>query len=144
MEIDVGELGYDESDGVFLYKGEPFTGVAVEKHRGRRIAETPYEFGQRHGRAREWARRTLIRDCEYYYGSVHGECREWWEDGTPKLVQLCELGVVLYERSYEPDGTLASEYLADPESFKDEVATARLWYPDAPPMPGSLEDVKKR
>src|SRR4030095_9699772 len=81
------EVVYDDleylSEGVFLFNGQPFTGLGVDHHPdGSRSGAVPFETGREHGVSRSWHRNgQLAVETTYVHGIKHGPKREWFEDG---------------------------------------------------------------
>jgi len=82
-------------DHVYLHAGRRFTGVAVDTDGGRRIGETTFRSGVRHGIAREWdpISGALIRETHYRGSVAHGIVESWFESGRRRSIEFLERGV---------------------------------------------------
>ncbi|HEX6471199.1 MAG TPA: hypothetical protein VF069_19015 [Streptosporangiaceae bacterium] len=90
-----------------LYKGEPFTGTAVEYGRdGRVIAEADYRNGIHDGRSRDYYPDGQI-EAEYWFkfGMGHGTSRLWYPNGQLKEEKEVDNGRVVSKRCWAEDGT---------------------------------------
>jgi antitoxin component YwqK of YwqJK toxin-antitoxin module len=93
------EIKYDDleylSEGLFLFNGQPFTGVTIDRNeRGVKISEVPFVDGREHGMARSWhANGRLSMEGLYVHGESRGLVKEWFEDGSLKSETVWEFGV---------------------------------------------------
>ncbi len=82
-------------DLVYLHAGRRFTGIAVEEDGGRRIGETTFRRGIRHGIAREWDPNSgaLVRETHYRGSIAHGIVESWFTSGRPRSLEFLDRGV---------------------------------------------------
>ena len=113
MEIALSALVMTE-DYVFLYKGEPFTGLAYESYQGLRLSETRYEKGAKQGLARRWYPGTeqLYYELHYAQNTLHGINRKWYENGQLKNESREEYGVTLWRSTWDQQGEQLESYRA--------------------------------
>jgi antitoxin component YwqK of YwqJK toxin-antitoxin module len=111
MEIESSQLTMTE-DYVYLYQGQPFTGLAYETYQGRRLSETHYEQGFKQGLARRWYPGTelLYYELAYVQNVLHGTNRKWYENGQLKIESQEEQGVTLWRKTWDQQGELIEDY----------------------------------
>ena len=105
------ELDYGD-DGLYYYRGVPFTGVAIYLEGGGWIqAEEEYQEGLLWGQKREWHQPgKLEREAQCVRGARHGLCREWDGDGHLIAEEAYEYGVRESGKRWDSDGNLVEEF----------------------------------
>lgn len=110
MRINIDDLDFDD-DLQYFYRGEPFTGEAVETApTGEVIALTTFRNGTEHGPQRGW----------YRDGSRHSEMT---------VVNGVAVGTA---REWHPNGQIAEEGGFDENG---EMVSLRRWNEDGSPAP---------
>lgn len=132
-ELDLGD------DQLITWKGQPFTGVAVEFFPdGRACSEVPHLNGLRHGLMRGWHPSGLLRkEATLWYGGLHGYMREWDEQGHLISEALGELGIGIAEKMWDEQGRLIKDWRMGPaDNLYDILQLCRKkWGQSAPPLP---------
>ncbi|MFF9160353.1 toxin-antitoxin system YwqK family antitoxin [Streptomyces longwoodensis] len=112
IDIDDSEADLDDEQRL-LYRGELFTGEAVEHLGGAQVSLECYEDGVPHGPNKEWYQDgTLRSEGTSHRGRPVGVSREWHPNGT-----------LAHERVFAEDGLTL---LADSEWDEDGRPT-RAW-----------------
>ncbi len=95
----------ENKSGVFCLDGNPFTGMATDKHPNAQLrAKYPFDEGRMHGTAREWWDNAQpSTETEYDHGQRHGEARQWNREGQLLREQIWSHDKVLSDKTYEPD-----------------------------------------
>ncbi|WP_273444373.1 toxin-antitoxin system YwqK family antitoxin [Neolewinella agarilytica] len=98
-------LTHASTEGITLYKGEPFSGTAVEEYAdGTPAVAIDYVKGKREGYYRKWfADGSLSFESQYLAGRQHGETRSWWKNGNLRTHNRMEKGIAngLQEQWYK-------------------------------------------
>jgi antitoxin component YwqK of YwqJK toxin-antitoxin module len=94
-EVDPDTLEYE--NGVFLFDGQLFTGLGVQRYpEGKKRDEVPFVNGREDGIARSWHRNgRLAGETTYVRGVKHGPRREWFDDGSLKSEELFEFDLLM-------------------------------------------------
>jgi antitoxin component YwqK of YwqJK toxin-antitoxin module len=109
--VPLNKLWWDETTGLYLSNGVPFTGVAFSKRRGVLESETEYRDGLRSGSDREWyPDGSLAVEGTFRGGTIHGTYREWHKNGQLAVEQVGEFGILLSEKRWDESGRLVKEY----------------------------------
>lgn len=118
LMVEYDELEPSEDYLALNYKGQPFTGVAIEHGANDTLlTETNYVDGQKSGAAREWLPTgVLIREQHFASGALHGKAREWHDMGQIRSESEYELGVCLWEKRWAEDGRLTQHFELDIQS----------------------------
>lgn len=87
-------LTHEPTEGLTLYKGEPFSGTAVEEYADGTCAVTiDYVRGKREGAYRKWfVDGSLSFESQYVAGRQHGETKSWWKNGNLRSHNRMEKG----------------------------------------------------
>jgi antitoxin component YwqK of YwqJK toxin-antitoxin module len=111
MIVDYDDLTPSEDHLTLTYRGQDFTGTAVEKDRhGTVIAEVAFREGKKFGLSREWFPGGRLRTEETFaFDALHGESREWYESGALRAEGVYELGICLRKQEWSADGAIASK-----------------------------------
>jgi hypothetical protein len=129
------DLGDDQS---ITWKGQPFTGVAVEFFPdGALCSEVPHLDGVRHGWVRAWYPSGQLRkEANLWQGGLHGYKREWDEQGGLISEELGELGIGTAEKRWDEQGQLVRDWRISPkDSLYGTLQIKReLWGHLAPPL----------
>jgi antitoxin component YwqK of YwqJK toxin-antitoxin module len=106
MRILLDDAEYDASDRL-IYRGEPFTGVAVEVDSdGVLEAESTYRAGVQDGPDRAYRRDGTIKAEDTYRAGILVESREWHPNGQLAYESRNErFGANLSERRWHEDGS---------------------------------------
>lgn len=115
LEIDISELVMTE-DYEYLYRGQPFTGLAIKTYAGKRLSETRFENGLKQGLARRWYPETELIYYEYSYdhNSLHGINRVWYENGQLKSESEEAHGITLRRTTWDQTGDVVESFELDP------------------------------
>lgn len=100
-EVDISRL--KEKDGVWSLDGAPFTGVALKHSDDGRILLRRWEMrdGRFHGLVEEWwDNGKKMTETHFENGVRHGENRYWYMSGDPQKLQIYERGVSVKEETY--------------------------------------------
>jgi hypothetical protein len=117
---DTPRVDWDElelsNDLLILWKGQPFTGFAVEFYPdGRLASEVMHVDGMKHGLSRSWYDSGQLMDEEtYWLDGLHGYCREWAEQGRLVSEVLGELGIQIAEKRWDDQGRLIKDWHIGP------------------------------
>ena len=111
MIIDENELGFGP-DYYYYYRGERFTGTAVEKLKGKAAEESNYTNGIPDGLDREWDENgTLIFEMQWEMGAQEGWKRGWYLDGKLLPEALYECDVMVQHRIWDKEGNLVKDFV---------------------------------
>jgi hypothetical protein len=131
-ELDIGD------EQLILWKGQPFTGIAVEFFPdGKPCSEVPHVNGLRHGLLRAWhPSGQLSKESTLWYGGLHGYRREWDEQGHLLSETLGELGITIAEKRWDDQGRLIRDWHIGPhDSLYSTLQICRKkWGQSAPPL----------
>ena len=96
-------------DGLFYFKGEPFTGGAVEKADNGQT-ETTYKDGKKHGL--EFSHRNGQKSSERTWKNdkKDGLWTSWYDNGQKWFEKTYENGKKISEKWWDKDGNLTREY----------------------------------
>ncbi len=109
-------VNYDDlemdGDGIFLWEGKPFTGIAFEMYpNGQISAEDDMVEGVVHGFVREWYPSGELKLERYdKLSERHSWSREWFVNGTLKRETTLADGVRTKELIWNEAGELVSQY----------------------------------
>jgi antitoxin component YwqK of YwqJK toxin-antitoxin module len=122
------KVNYDDLDieiqgngsEIYLFRGEPYTGLAVEKdEQGNLISETEFKVGLENGPTRIWSSKGQLLDQTHYrFNRKHGESKEWYENGQLKKEAFYELDVLISSKAYDQSGNLVEVYDVKKDSPK--------------------------
>ncbi len=109
-ELDLGD------DQLIVWKGQPFTGVAVEFFPdGKLCSEVPHLNGVRHGLLRAWHPSGQLREeTSLWQGGLHGYERIWDEQGRLISEVIGELGIEIAEKRWDEQGRLVKDWRIGP------------------------------
>ena len=107
------EIEYTEGGSpLYTWEGEPFTGVAFDvDDSGNLISEITYQEGIENGSEKNWypdGQLESVRNNKW--NRIHGDFKEWYPDGQVKIEGKCELGYVVWRKSWDDAGNLTEEY----------------------------------
>lgn len=112
--VPLSKLWWDETTGLYLWNGVPFTGVAYAGRRGEIESETEYRDGLRSGSHREWfLGGNKLAEGTFRDGTIHGTYREWHKNGQPAVEQISEHGITISEKRWDESGRLVKEYVIE-------------------------------
>ena len=123
LRVDYEELEPSDDYLLMQYDGKPFNGVAFEHDENDKlVSETSFVEGQKSGASREWSSSgILIREQWFALNSLHGTSREWYENGSPKLDGVYELGVCIKEQEWDVNGNVVKDYVIDETGSQFDV-----------------------
>jgi antitoxin component YwqK of YwqJK toxin-antitoxin module len=106
------DLLYSMEDGIYVYEGEPYTGIA---HRfspvGALIAEDHFIDGLQEGASRYWYPSGELCGEEYFlHNSLHGPCKEWYPNGQLKRDAVYEYGIRVSDKQWDASGRLVEAF----------------------------------
>jgi hypothetical protein len=131
-ELDLGD------DQLIVWKGQPFTGIAVEVFPdGTLRGEVPHLEGVRHGWVREWYLSGQLKyEANLWHGGVHGYMREWDEQGRLITEMIGELGIRIAEKRWDEQGRLIRDWHIGPKDNLYEILQIKRekWGHLAPPL----------
>jgi hypothetical protein len=131
-ELDVGE------EQLMVWKGQPFTGVAVEFFPdGRPCSEVPHLEGVRHGLQRAWYPSGQLREEKnFWQGGLHGYARQWDEQGRLISERIGEIGIGIAEKRWDEQGRLIMDWHIGPKDNLYEILLIKRknWSKFAPPL----------
>jgi len=139
---DIPRVDFDElelvvrDDSYMFWKGEPFTGVAVEFFPdGPLQSEVHHVRGLRHGPSREWyPSGKLMSEANLQYGGLHGTRRTWDEQGRLVGEDTGEFGIVIAEKRWDEQGRLMRDWHISPtDSLHAEWQLRRKEYGQSAP-----------
>jgi hypothetical protein len=143
FRVDAAELvdTLPHGDGLVgvSWRGELFTGVAVETHPDRTLAtETPYEGGAMHGRCTSYDRTgRLVREHTMEHGMFLGEDRAWWPSGALRWHRVRGPHPKYREQQWNEAGVLVLD--------RDDVRREqRAYYDDGTPRLERMSNVTRR
>jgi antitoxin component YwqK of YwqJK toxin-antitoxin module len=114
------EVVYDDleylPEGLFLFNGKPFTGLAYQNYEdGKKWCTINFVEGREHG----WDR-TFFRDGQlevqtpYDHGLRHGVESEWHKNGSLKGENVFEFGVLMNTKTWSLEGEMKERYVRPP------------------------------
>ncbi|WP_157489047.1 hypothetical protein [Pseudofrankia sp. DC12] len=104
------DLDYD-SDLVYSYRGQPFTGVGYDDVPGHGLSEISYVDGRQEGSSRDWYPSGNLQAETFYKRNMrHGPNREYREDGSIALDEYYEFGVRVSSRTIDENGSVVESY----------------------------------
>lgn len=111
------DLEFD-SDLIFRYRGELFTGVSYEQRPNLGRSEIAYRNGMQEGYARDWYPSNMLKSESFYMqGTLHGTSREFDPDGRLLTEIEYEYGIVVVAREYDSDGRVVAVEEIDPSDY---------------------------
>ena len=126
-----------EDDGLTTWRGQPFTGTAVETFAdGSPMTDMPFVDGVVHGVTQTWDQAGNLRTRENsWLGTHHGVMEEWDEQGELALRRTYELGTLVGEMKWD-QGVLTRDWQlgAEEESFQRLQQMRSRWGSEFPPM----------
>jgi len=98
--------------GAYLWKGEPFTGIAYTTYQnGQLRSESEYKYGLGWGTSRSWyPDGTLRAESTLYRDALHGLSRTWSPPGQLRREIVAEFGIKVSEREWDEQGVLVKDY----------------------------------
>ena len=110
-EVPYDDLEY-QPDGVFLYNGKPFSGIAYENDdAGLRKCVIAFVDGREHGAAQSFFKDGKLKtETLYDKGRKHGIERAWFDDGNLKIENLFEYGVLMKSKEWLANGVMEKDY----------------------------------
>jgi antitoxin component YwqK of YwqJK toxin-antitoxin module len=96
-------------DGLFYFKGEPFTGVAVEKADNGQT-ETTYKDGKKHGLEFSHRNGQKSEERTWKNDKKDGLWTSWYDNGQKWFEKTYENGKKISEKWWDKDGNLTREY----------------------------------
>ncbi len=114
--VESSQLGYDAASGRHTFEGEPFSGVAFSVWaNGKMEAESELRDGLNWGLSRSWySTGAKLGEAEMRAGVLHGRAKEWHKNGQLASEGEYEFGIPLWERKWDENGGLLSEYELKP------------------------------
>ena len=84
LQVAESEITIDESRGLRLYQGQPFSGEAVKFYPSGQLAKKEsFKQGLRDGYLQQWFYNgTLAFDSRYLAGQLAGLTQSWWSNGN--------------------------------------------------------------
>lgn len=125
--VDYDDLVYTDAH-VFLFDGEPFSGVAEERFEdGSMRCIFPFTNGREHGEVKTFfASAQPMKSTPYINGAVHGTEREWFENGSLRIERDVEFGILIRSRTFNESGALVEEYVRpDDDNMMEAVKRKR-------------------
>ncbi len=137
--VDFDELELVVRDDQYMFwKGQPFTGVAVEFFPDGTLRSEVYHVdGVEHGPKREWYPSGQIQDeATIWHGGLHGYKRIWDEQGRLISEELGELGIGIAEKRWDEQGRLIRDWHISPKDSLYEILLIKRekWGHLAPPL----------
>ena len=130
-ELDLGD------DQLTTWKGQPFTGLAVEFFPdGKPCSEVPHLEGVRHGLLRAWYPSGQLREEKnLWQGGLHGCARLWDEQGRLISERVGELGIGIAEKLWDGQGRLIMDWHIGPKDSLYEILLVKRtkWRQSASP-----------
>jgi antitoxin component YwqK of YwqJK toxin-antitoxin module len=114
--IESSRLSYDAESGRHTLDGVPFTGVVFSvRPNGHPEAESELRDGLNWGFSRSWySTGAKLGEAEMRAGVLHGRAKEWHKNGQLASEGEYEYGITLWERKWDENGTLLSDYQLKP------------------------------
>jgi hypothetical protein len=135
--VDFEDLDLGDNQ-LITWKGQPFTGVAVEFFPdGTLCSEVPHLDGVRHGLVRAWYPAGQLRkEANLWQGGLHGYKREWDEQGRLISEMIGEIGIGISEKKWDAQGRLLRDWRISPkDSLYSTLQIKReKWGHLAPPL----------
>jgi antitoxin component YwqK of YwqJK toxin-antitoxin module len=102
-----------DEDGVLFYRGEAFTGIAVDFWpNGQLEAEQYYEQGTEYGLMRSWHDNGVLSfEATLSAACVEGIGREWHRNGQLKKEYEVEEAIYLWRKEWDEQGVLVRDYV---------------------------------
>jgi len=112
LRVEFNSLDSDE-DGVMFYRGQPFTGIAVDYWpNGQLETEQYYELGTEYGRIRSWHDNGVLSlEATLQAACVQGIGREWHRNGQLKEEYEVEEAIYLWKKEWDEEGVLVRDYV---------------------------------
>lgn len=84
--VDSSEITISPITGDRMYRGAPFTGIAISSYpNGVKSKEEPFQHGRRHGTLKLWFETGQLAFESYYeQGRREGRTTSWWLDGPAR------------------------------------------------------------
>ena len=115
-QITVKDLDY-EDDGRVSYEGQLFTGLATDYWAsGQLAAEVNYVDGLIDGEVKERHQNGVLKEVSFYRKGEMNEKTEMHENGQIKLKGEYESGIALWEKKWDSEGNLLSDYILTEEN----------------------------
>jgi antitoxin component YwqK of YwqJK toxin-antitoxin module len=130
LRVDFEELDLGD-DQLICWKGQPFTGVAVEFFPDGVIrGEVSHLNGLRHGLVREWYHSGQLKEeSSLWHGGLHGYERIWDEQGRLISETIGEFGIGIAEKKWDEQGRLIRDWHISPtDSLYNEWQFRRKTY----------------
>ena len=127
--VDYDLLEFDYYNYIYLYNGEPFTGIAYELSsdypEGQPLCEIEFVDGSKKGFWRSWYE-TRQLEYEKYFLPDEVTIKQWNKGGQLILEEHSFGGVVATRKRWDDEGNLIEDYEISPEdSFYDNVQFLR-------------------
>lgn len=118
LRINYEDLDYDD-EGTYRYKGTPFTGIAFDLFpEGKVSCEWIMIDGHEEGIRREWyPSGVVLGEYSYSANAPHGLQLEWYPDGKIKRESICEFGIEVKAREWDPSGNLTLSVEIQPSDW---------------------------
>jgi antitoxin component YwqK of YwqJK toxin-antitoxin module len=118
QRVNFDDLLLDYYEDIYLYKDEPFTGIAYyiepDYPEGQIQGETEFISGNKEGLEREWYPDGQIKE-ETYFLPDDVFSKEWNEDGKLVLEEHSWGGTVGSRKRWDDEGNLIEDYEISPE-----------------------------
>ena len=114
--IESSRLEYDAESARHTLDGVPFTGVVFSVWpNGQLESESELRDGLNWGFSRSWhSTGAKLGEAEMRAGALHGRSREWHKNGQLASDGEHEYGITLWERKWDENGTLLTDYELKP------------------------------
>lgn len=99
-------------DYVYLFNGQPFTGIGYETNdQGLVISEMEFQSGMQHGTTRGFYPSGQVkREAQYQHNTLDGFVRDWSENGVLEREEEYEKGVCVRRKVVDSSGQLVLSY----------------------------------
>ena len=115
LRVEHSDLDYD-SDLIFTYQGQLFTGVAYEDVPGKWLSEVSYRDGMQEGPARDWYPSGVLKgESHYRENALHGTSREFDESGRLVSEKTYEYGILVSRKELDTSGHVTDSFEITPD-----------------------------
>ncbi|NWJ95889.1 MAG: hypothetical protein HXX20_08915 [Chloroflexi bacterium] len=111
MRVDENQIEMSEDYLIYLFNGEPFTGVGYELYpSGNLWTEQTYKDGILEGSTREWFPSGQLKsETHLENGGTHSVSRSWYVSGQLESEKYYEYGILIYSLEWNENGQVTKE-----------------------------------
>ena len=133
QRVPESELRYNDADGLYYLRDEPFSGVAhLAYPDGTPMSESEYRDGIFFGISRHWWESGAVEaESDFAFGVLHGKSRVWHRNGQLAEDGDYEHGVCLRRKKWDESGALTEEFeLSESSPAYEDLLRDRQIYGD--------------